>query len=198
MKRRRCCGSVRSRRTAQKAFLTWDPVEKVDPSTSGPLAPTTSRKTDPKDTTATGPIDGPQGYTPTCGAWLTTHMWEHYLYSGDKKFLAEVYPIFKGACLFFIDTLVEDPQHHNWLVTNPSCSPENSHPPATAKSRLRVCAGPTMDESILRDLFAQTISASEIDPARMPDDVGRAVGAASAQATADALVAAVDGLPPST
>ena len=49
---------------------------------------------------ATAPIDGPQGYTPTCGAWLTTHMWEHYLYSGDKDFLATAYPIFKGASDF--------------------------------------------------------------------------------------------------
>jgi alpha-L-fucosidase 2 len=111
---------------------------------------------------ATAPIDGPQGYTPTCGAWLTTHLWEHYLFSGDKKFLADIYPIFKEACLFFLDTLVEDPQHKGWLVTCPSCSPENQHHAGPNKDRIRVCAGPTMDESILRDLFAQTISASEI------------------------------------
>jgi alpha-L-fucosidase 2 len=110
---------------------------------------------------ATAPIDGPQGYTPTCGAWLTTHMWEHYQFSEDKKFLEEVYPIFKESCLFFLDTLIQDPNHHNWLVTCPSASPEHQHH-EVGRDRIRVCAGPTMDESILRDLFSQTIEASKI------------------------------------
>ena len=63
-------------------------------------------------------------------------------------------PAMKGAAQFFLDTLVEEPKHH-WLVTNPSLSPENQHPPGIA-----VVAGPTMDMQILRDLFADTIQAA--------------------------------------
>ncbi len=106
---------------------------------------------------AAAPIDGPNsGMWPAGGAWLSTHLWEHYQFSGDKKFLAQAYPAMKGATLFFLDTLVEDPKH-GWLVTNPSLSPEHQHPFGTA-----VCAGPTMDMQILRDLFAQTIQAAQI------------------------------------
>jgi alpha-L-fucosidase 2 len=106
---------------------------------------------------AAAPIDGVgSGMWPTGGAWLTLHLWDHYDYSGDKAFLAKAYPAMKGASQFFIDTLVEEPKHH-WLVTNPSLSPENQHPPGAA-----VVAGPTMDMQILRDLFADTIKAAEI------------------------------------
>ncbi len=106
---------------------------------------------------ATAPIDGPQyGMWPTGGAWLTMHLWEHYRFTNDRKFLAKVYPAMKGAALFFLDTLVEEPTHH-WLVTCPSLSPENRHPFGTS-----VCAGPAMDNQILRDLFAHCIAASEI------------------------------------
>ncbi|MDQ3816002.1 MAG: glycoside hydrolase N-terminal domain-containing protein, partial [Armatimonadota bacterium] len=100
---------------------------------------------------ATAPIDAAVGFWPTGGAWLTTHLWEHYLFTGDRKFLESVYPIFKGASQFFMDILVEEPTH-KWLVTCPSMSPEHGG----------LVAGPTMDMSILRDLFAQTAKASEI------------------------------------
>jgi alpha-L-fucosidase 2 len=106
---------------------------------------------------ATAPIDGPQwGMWPAGGAWLCLHLWEHYEYTGDKEFLARVYPAMKGAAQFFLDTMVEEPKHH-WLVTNPSLSPENSHPFGTS-----VVAGPTMDSQILRDLFTNCIRAAEI------------------------------------
>jgi alpha-L-fucosidase 2 len=106
---------------------------------------------------ATAPIDGPAwGMWPSGGAWLCLHLWDHYEFSGDKKFLAKAYPAMKGAALFFLDTLVEEPKH-KWLVTNPSLSPENQHPFGAA-----VCAGPTMDEQIIRDLFSNCIRASEI------------------------------------
>lgn len=101
---------------------------------------------------ATAPIDGPQfGMWPTGGAWLTTHLWEHYLFTGDRAFLEKSYPIFKGASEFFIDTLVEHPKY-GWLVTCPSLSPEHGG----------VVAGPTMDMSIIRDLFAQTAETAKI------------------------------------
>ena len=106
---------------------------------------------------ATAPIDAPQyGMWPTGGAWLCLPLWEHYEFNGNKKYLATIYPLMKGATEFFLDTLVEEPSHH-WLVTCPSLSPENRHPYGTS-----ICAGPTMDIEILRDLFANTIRAAEI------------------------------------
>jgi alpha-L-fucosidase 2 len=106
---------------------------------------------------ATAPIDGPQsGMWPTGGAWLCQHLWEHYEFTGDKAFLAKVYPALKGASLFFVDTLVQEPGH-KWLVTAPSVSPENRHKFGTS-----ISAGPTMDEQIIRDLFTKTIQAAEI------------------------------------
>jgi alpha-L-fucosidase 2 len=110
----------------------------------------------------TAPIDGPLwGFWPAGGAWLCTHLWSHYEFTGDREFLARVYPVMKSAAQFFIDTLVEEPKH-KWLVTCPSLSPENRHPAGVA-----VCAGPTMDIQILRDLFQQCIDAAHtlgIDP----------------------------------
>jgi alpha-L-fucosidase 2 len=106
---------------------------------------------------ASGPIDGPQyGMWPTGGAWLCQNLWEHYLYTGDQKYLARIYPAMKGAAEFFLDTLVEEPKHH-WLVTAPSLSPENRHPHGAS-----ICAGPAMDMQILRDLFSNCIEASTI------------------------------------
>jgi alpha-L-fucosidase 2 len=106
---------------------------------------------------ATGPIDGaPWGMWPSGGAWLCLHLWDRYEFGGDRKFLQQAYPVMKGAAEFFLDTLTEDPKT-KWLVTNPSLSPENSHPFGAA-----VCAGPTMDSQIIRDLFTHCIRASEI------------------------------------
>jgi alpha-L-fucosidase 2 len=105
----------------------------------------------------TAPIDGPLwGFWPTGGAWICTHLWSHYEFTNDKQFLSRVYPVMKGAAQFFIDTLVEGPKH-KWLVTCPSISPENRHPAGVA-----ICAGPTMDMQIVRDLFSQCIQAAEI------------------------------------
>jgi alpha-L-fucosidase 2 len=106
---------------------------------------------------AAAPIDGPgSGFWPTGGAWLCQNLWEHYLFSQDKEFLSKLYPAIKGAAQFFLDTLVEEPSH-KWLVTCPSLSPENRHP-----SGVCVCAGPTMDSQIVRDLFSNCINAAEI------------------------------------
>ena len=106
---------------------------------------------------ASGPIDfADSGMWPCGGAWLCDHLWDRYQFSGDKKYLKEVYPVMRGAAQFFLDTLQEDPTTH-WLVTNPSTSPENGHPFGSA-----VCAGPSMDEQILRSLFSNCIEASKI------------------------------------
>ena len=106
---------------------------------------------------ATAPIDGPTwGFWPTGGAWLCKHLWDRYEFGGDKKYLAQVYPVLKGSAQFFLDTLVEEPKH-KWLVTCPSLSPENTHPGGVS-----VCGGPTMDSQIIRDLFTNCIHAAEI------------------------------------
>jgi alpha-L-fucosidase 2 len=104
----------------------------------------------------TAPIDGPLwGFWPTGGAWLCTHLWQHYEFSGDKEFLKKTYPVMRGAAEFFLDTLVSEPKH-NWLVTCPSLSPENKHPAGVA-----LCAGPTMDIQVIRDLFNQCSRAAK-------------------------------------
>ena len=122
---------------------------------------------------AAAPMDGPTwGTWPTGGAWLCRHLWEHYLYSSDKAFLGRIYPVLKGAAAFFLDTLVEHPTR-GWLVTCPSTSPENF--PAGPGNRryldeylqfylpgTSICAGPTMDMQILRDLFDACTAAAAI------------------------------------
>ncbi|MCM2369369.1 glycoside hydrolase family 95 protein [Aporhodopirellula aestuarii] len=115
----------------------------------------------------TAPVDGAQwGIWPTGGAWLCQHLWEHYLYTGDIEFLKRSYPIIKGATEFFLDTLVEN--EDGYLITSPSISPEHGHGGGTkdglsvGRSGTSLCAGPTMDLQILRDLFANCIDASEI------------------------------------
>jgi alpha-L-fucosidase 2 len=106
---------------------------------------------------ATAPIDGAQfGLWPMGGAWLCMHLWDRYDYGRDTGYLASVYPLMHGAALFFLDTLQTDP-HTGHLVTNPSLSPENVHSHGAS-----LCAGPTMDMQILRDLFDRTAEAATI------------------------------------
>ncbi|MDO1445543.1 glycoside hydrolase family 95 protein [Rhodocytophaga aerolata] len=107
----------------------------------------------------TGPIDGALwGMWVAGGGWTSQHLWEHYLYNGDKTFLASVYPILKGAATFYVDYLVEHPKY-KWLVVNPGTSPENA-PKAHGESSLD--AGTTMDNQIAFDVFSTTIRAAEI------------------------------------
>ncbi len=118
------------------------------------------------------PMDGPTWGTFTVGgAWLTTHLWEHYLYTQDENYLREIYPVLKGSVEFFMDFLVEHP-NGKWLVTNPSNSPEN--PPKGKGYKYfydevtgmyyftTIVAGATMDIQILKDLFSYYRSASKI------------------------------------
>ncbi len=108
----------------------------------------------------TGAIDNaPSGMWPSGGAWLCRHLWEHYLYTGDKEFLREVYPILKGAGLFFDETMVKDPKQ-GWLVVCPSNSPENTH--AGSDNKASTAAGCTMDNQLVFDLWSEIIAASEI------------------------------------
>jgi alpha-L-fucosidase 2 len=113
------------------------------------------------------PMDGATwGTFSVGGAWLCTHLWEHYLFTGDQAYLRDIYPLLKGSAQFFLDTLVEHPERH-WLVTCPSTSPENfpiypGNPDYDDKYGVNICAGSTIDMQILRDLFAACAEAGKI------------------------------------
>jgi len=94
------------------------------------------------------------GIWPTGGAWLCQHLWWHYEFGGDREFLrTRAYPIMKGAALFFVDYLIEDPRNDKgWLISGPSNSPEQGG----------LVMGPAMDHQIIRNLFGNVIRASEI------------------------------------
>lgn len=96
------------------------------------------------------------GMWPMGGAWLLNTLWDHWDYSRDRAFLAELYPLMTSSCQFYLDALVPHPRTGE-LVMNPSNSPENSHRPGVS-----ICAGPAMDSQLLRDLFRHTIAASEL------------------------------------
>jgi alpha-L-fucosidase 2 len=83
-------------------------------------------------------------------------LWDHYDYGRDRTVLARIYPLLRGAAEFFLDVLCEEPRH-GWLVTCPSLSPENVHPHGAS-----ICAGPTMDQQIVRDLFSRCLEAGEL------------------------------------
>ena len=112
-----------------------------------------------------GPVDGtPWGMFPTGGAWLTTHIWQHYLYTGDKQFLATYYPVLKGAAQFLMDYMQVYPsngevkQAAGWLVTVPTVSPE--HGPMGKGTN--VTAGSTMDNQIAFDVLSQALKAAKV------------------------------------
>ena len=106
---------------------------------------------------ASGPIDHARtGLWPTGAAWLSVQLWDHYDYHRDKAYLRRIYPLLRGASLFFLDTLVKDPAS-GWMVTNPSCSPENDHGHGST-----LCAGPALDMQILRDLFDRTAASARL------------------------------------
>ena len=107
----------------------------------------------------TTPADGVQGIWPMGAAWLVQHLWEHFLYTGDKQFLARrAYPAMKEATLFMLDFLVPDPRGR--LVTNPSHSPENAFVGKDGKPS-KFTYGATMDLEIVHDLFVNTAAAAE-------------------------------------
>jgi len=119
------------------------------------------------------PMDGPNwGGFATGGAWLATHLWEHYLFTRDLAFLAEYYPVMKGSAEFLLDFLVPHPKY-GWLVTNPSTSPEN-FPLAPGNDRFfdevtgsmsngtALVAGSAIDTQITADLFTAVSEAAGV------------------------------------
>ena len=118
------------------------------------------------------PMDGPcWGTFTTGGAWLTTQLYEHYLFNPNEEYLREIYPVIKGAVQFFMDFLVEEPTG-KWLVTNPSNSPEN--PPEGPGYKYfydevtgmyyftTICYGSSIDMQILHDLFGYFIESDKV------------------------------------
>ena len=109
----------------------------------------------------TAPGEHPSwGATNTSAAWLCEHLYSHYQYTLDKEYLRDVYPTMRGAALFFTDMLVTDPRS-GYLVTAPTTSPENAYrmPNGQVAS---ICAGSTMDNQIIRELFTNTIEAASV------------------------------------
>lgn len=92
-------------------------------------------------------------------AWLCLHIFEHYRYTGDKKFLEEYLPYAKKAALFFEDTLIEN--EFGELVVSPTISPENAYSLPNGKVG-HLCMGASMDSQILYELFNSLIESGEI------------------------------------
>nr|WP_233173739.1 glycoside hydrolase N-terminal domain-containing protein [Pedobacter sp. ASV19] len=102
---------------------------------------------------ATAPINASNhGIWVSGSGWLVEHLWEHYLFTRDERFLREeAYPLMKQAAAFYVDFLIKDPKT-GWLISSPSNSPENGG----------LVAGPTMDHQIIRTLFKNCVAAAEV------------------------------------
>lgn len=94
------------------------------------------------------------------GAWMATHLWEHYIFTSDKKFLKEeAYLLMKGAAQFCLEWMVED--KNGKLVTSPSTSPENKYKTPDGYFGATLYGG-TADLAMIRELFLQTIKAAKV------------------------------------
>ena len=111
---------------------------------------------------ATGPVDSAfYGTWPMGGGWLTTHLWQHYLYTGDVEFLQTAYPAMKGAADFYMDYLVKHPEY-DWLVTAPSMSPEHGPKGENTQKASTIVAGCTMDNQIIFDVLSNALQAAVV------------------------------------
>ena len=108
----------------------------------------------------TGMIDGAfVGCWPSGGAWLATHIWQHYLFTGNKDFLRKNYDILREASEFYVDAVVKEPEH-GWLVMAPSTSPENA--PKVNNREAKINYGSTIDNQLMLDMFDATTQAAGI------------------------------------
>lgn len=107
----------------------------------------------------TGPVDYIySGLWPSGGAWLSTQLWDRYMYNADKNYLKSVYSALRGAAQFYLEFLVEEPEH-KWLVISPSVSPENN---PQAYGNVAIDAGVTMDNQLVFDIFSEVIAAAKV------------------------------------
>lgn len=95
-------------------------------------------------------------YWPLAGAWLMQHVYEHYLFTGDKAFLEEHWTQFKDAALFLEDFMSD---YKGWKTTNPSVSPEASYKNGTVGGAITI--GATCDNSIAWEVFTNIIEVSK-------------------------------------
>ena len=145
----------------------------------------------------TGPVDrATSGLWPTGAAWLCRHLWEHYLYTVDRNFLRQVFPIMLNAARFFSQILVEDPNHRSpatglpYLVICPGESPEHG-----GKGRPSpLDAGVTMDNQLISELFTNVLAAAEVLNKPISNLRGR--GALEGQSLLDTLQTQLKRLPP--
>lgn len=102
------------------------------------------------------------GVSKSGSGWLCNNLWEHYLFTSDRQYLKNIYPVLKGSAQFYAAILVKEPRT-GWLVTSPSSSPENSFfMPDGSGKHVSICMGATIDNQIIRELFTNVIRASEI------------------------------------
>ncbi|XP_054787906.1 alpha-L-fucosidase 2 [Prosopis cineraria] len=114
---------------------------------------------------------------PMGGAWLCTHLWEHYTYTMDKDFLKnKAYPLMEGCTLFLLDWLIDG--RGGFLETNPSTSPEHMFIAPDGK-QASVSYSSTMDMSIIREVFSEVVSAAEVLGRHDDDFIKRAKEAQS-------------------
>jgi alpha-L-fucosidase 2 len=111
----------------------------------------------------TSPGEGADwGATTTGSAWLCQHLWDHYLFTGDRAFLQKAYPVMAGSARFYLDMLIEETRTGSrWLVTAPSNSPENAFLMPDGR-KASICLGATMDNQLLRYLFTSTLAAARV------------------------------------
>lgn len=107
----------------------------------------------------TAPGEHPSwGLTPGTSGWIARHLWEHYLFTNDKTYLREVYPLLKEGARFYMDWLVPDPQSQQ-LVSGPAASPENSFV-APDGSQGTISMGPSHDQEVIDELFGSVEKAA--------------------------------------
>ena len=107
-----------------------------------------------------GPVGGLSSMFQIGSAWLCQHLWEHYAFSGDKKYLRQIYPTLKGAAEFYLSSMVEEPMHR-YLITSPDLNFENYYIASDGR-RGRLCYGPTNSSEMIRELLHNCIAATEI------------------------------------
>jgi alpha-L-fucosidase 2 len=94
------------------------------------------------------------------GGWLCQHLWDHYLFTLDRTYLERVYPIMLGSARFYLDWLVKDPETGE-LLSGPATSPENSFV-APDGSAAQMSMGPSHDQEVIHELFANVLAAASV------------------------------------
>ncbi len=107
-----------------------------------------------------GPVDGATwGMWPSGGIWLSQHLWDKYMFSGDLEYLRTVYPAMKGAAEFCLSFLCPEPEH-GWMIFSPSTSPENR--PKGFPNNVNIAYGTTMDNQLVFDMLTKTAQAAKL------------------------------------